>query len=161
MDTENDRNRIVRRIVLPSGKTIEVLQPTDPTAPRGLGPDPLLDAAVDPGPSFEAREDSSSPPAASAHPEVCPSCDSRLVYPVAWEAAGDELWRVELRCPNCEHLEEALLELEVAERFDEELETGSETLMNDLARLAEANMLEDVERLAAALAADALLPSDF
>ena len=80
---------------------------------------------------------------------------------MAWTAAGDERWRVELRCPNCERAEGAVLDTDVAERFDEELERGGEKLMGDLARLTEANMLEDLERLTAALRADAILPPDF
>jgi hypothetical protein len=48
-----------------------------------------------------------------------------------------------------------------ADRIDEELEQGAETLLRDLKRLSEANMLDDLERLVAALSADALLPMDF
>ncbi len=49
----------------------------------------------------------------------------------------------------------------MAESFDEELERGAETLMSDLARLTEANMRAHLARFAAALRADAILPTDF
>ena len=151
-----DPNPDLDRIVLPGGKTIEVLRlaPPEPAAPGG-----------DPGPEAQGPREGGAPPGddrAEAHPpHLCSNCRSSLVYPVAWEPAAGESWTVEVRCPNCEQTRTTVLGHEAAERFDEELERGAETLMDDLARLAEANMTEDVERFAAALAADAIEPSDF
>ena len=162
MESEHPRDQMVRRIVLPSGKTIEVLRLTDQSA-SGEEPGTTLEPA--PGPVVprtdppEGQADAAVPSVADPH--LCPACGSSLVYPVAWTAAGSERWRVELRCPNCERTESALLDLDVAESFDEELERGAETLMSDLARRTEANMREHVERFAAALHAGALLPIDF
>jgi hypothetical protein len=154
MQTDDDRDQTVRRIVLPSGKTIEVLRVLDGEDQPAVAPvEPPAEAAEPP--KFGAA------PVETGEPHLCPDCASSLVYPVAWTAAGDESWRVELRCPNCERTESALLDLEVAERFDEELERGAEVLMTDLTRLSEANMLDDVERFATALRADAILPTDF
>jgi len=150
MDT-NHGDQIVRRIVLPSGKTIEVLR----VAEEAQHPPALA------GPSAAPTAPPDETPAAAHDPHVCAECDSWLVYPVAWTAAGEESWRVELRCPNCELTASAVLDLDVAERFDEELERGAEVLAVDLARLAEANMLDDLERLKNALRADAILPVDF
>ena len=155
MQTDDHRDQTVRRIVLPSGKTIEVLRVLDGQDPAAAAPvDPPVEAA-EPDPAGVAA------PVETGEPHLCPDCASSLVYPVAWTAAGDESWRVELRCPNCERTESALLDLEVAERFDEELERGAEILMTDLTRLTEANMLDDIERFATALRADAILPTDF
>lgn len=172
MEAEDDRDQTVRRIVLPSGRRIEVLRVfderervTDDSAPGLARSDDPADPLAEPGgpPTAAARgaEPANAATAGTSAPHLCPECSSSLVYPIAWTAAGAERWRVELRCPNCEHTDGALLDLDTAEHFDEELERGSETLMSDLARLAEANMLEDLERFAAALRADAILPLDF
>ena len=50
---------------------------------------------------------------------------------------------------------------ETVERFDEELDRGTEALVRDLLRLMRANMEDDVERFVTALHADAILPEDF
>ena len=162
MESEHPRDQIVRRIVLPSGKTIEVLRLAD-QQPTGDEPGTTLEPSPgSPVPHTEPPEDFADAAILSvADPHLCPACSSSLVYPVAWDAAGTERWSVELRCPNCERTERALLDLDVAESFDEELERGAETLMSDLARLTEANMREHVERFAAALRADAIQPVDF
>lgn len=159
MDSSNDRDQIVRRIVLPSGKTIEVVRAAD-RADRP-GDDSSATRAAANWSAGALGDGTDTTPSAATDPQLCPGCHSELVYPVAWTAAGADRWRVELRCPNCERTASALLDAEVAERFDEELERGAETLMGDLARLSEANMLEDLERFAAALRADAILPVDF
>lgn len=162
MESEHPRDQIVKRIVLPSGKTIEVLRLAE-QKPPSEEPGTTLEPA--PGPAVPRtdlpKDFADADVLSTADPHLCPACCSSLVYPVAWTAAGTERWSVELRCPNCERTESALLDLDVAESFDEELERGAETLMSDLARLTEANMREHVERFAAALHADAILPVDF
>jgi len=162
MDSDDPRDQIVRRIVLPSGKTIEVLRLAE-QEDFCEQPGTTLEPAPGPmGPVADGEEEPAHADVLStADPHLCPACDSGLVYPVEWSAAGTERWSVELRCPNCEHTLSALLDLGVAESFDEELERGAETLMSDLARLTEANMREHIERFAAALHADAILPADF
>jgi hypothetical protein len=162
MDSGDHRGELVKRIVLPSGKTIEVLRSSEPYQRLEDRPEPTLGRA--PEPREEAADEipaAADAQACTSDPHLCPECDSELVYPVAWTAAGDDRWRVELRCPNCERAESAVLGTDVAERFDEELERGAEKQMGDLARLTEANMLADLERFAAALRVDAILPADF
>ena len=145
--TERDTNRIV----LPSGRTVEVAQP----APSDLhaAPRPSDDA---PAPAEHGTERDPN-----HRPQLCPVCASTLVYPLAWRAVDRRSWEVDLRCPNCQLERVGVLSQEVAERFDEELEQGNETLIDDLTRLAEANLAEDLERFAAALEADAIMPMDF
>jgi hypothetical protein len=92
---------------------------------------------------------------------VCPECSSVLVTPVAWEQAGAGEWAVTLQCPNCEWWDADVFGEHAVECFDEELDRGTEILVRDLMRLARANMEDDVERFAAALRADAILPEDF
>ena len=129
----------VRRVVLPSGKTIEVVyieeQHLASFAPVGS------DQATD------------------LH--VCAECDSELVYPTEWEEAGPTHWDVALRCPNCEWAGTGTFEQDVVERFDEELDRGTEALVRDLKRLVHANMEEEIERFVGALEGDHILPSDF
>jgi len=132
------RHQFVRRVVLPSGKTIEVVY-------------------------FEQSGDAYPSPATATTTElhVCGTCSSELVYPVDWEEAGASHWQVTLRCPNCEWVGTGVFEQEVVEAFDEELDRGTETLVRDFKTLIRANMEEQVERFAEALQAGLILPEDF
>src|SRR5919107_2415217 len=136
MSRQPDNSPYVRRVVLPSGKTIEVVY-------------------------FGASESSApaAQPAEDLH--ICGSCDSELVYPVDWDEAGDTHWEVTLRCPNCEWNGTGVFEQDVVERFDEELDRGTECLVRDLKRLMTANMEEEIERWTDALRDDHILPEDF
>jgi hypothetical protein len=136
MSRQPDNQPYVRRVVLPSGKTIEVVY-------FGEHPD-----------AVRAEE-----PAERLH--VCSDCDSELVYPVDWEEAGETHWEVSLRCPNCEWTGTGVFEQDVVERFDEELDRGTEALVRDLKRLMQANMEDEIERFVLALQADHIVPEDF
>lgn len=128
-------HRSTRRVTLPTGQAVDVLfVEGDEGAPR---------VAVDQG----------------LH--VCPECRSQLVAPVAWEQAGPREWAVTLQCPNCEWWDADVFDEATVERFDEELDRGTEALVRDLLRLMRANMEDDVERFVTALRADAILPEDF
>jgi hypothetical protein len=137
MSAQPDHRHYVRRVVLPSGKTIEVVYFEDQVS----GPPPL-----------EA-------PRSDLH--VCGSCSSELVYPVEWQEAGATHWQVALRCPNCEWSGTGVFEQHAVEIFDEELDRGTEALVRDLKRLVQANMEEQVERFIDALRDDHILPDDF
>ena len=141
---ENDSHE-VKRVVLPSGKTIEVVYFRE------------ADELVD---SFQPAE---THPAAEPHQDlhVCIDCESDLVHPVEWEEAGPENWRVLLQCPNCALLREGVFAQGTVETFDEELDRGADALARDYRRLMRANMVEEIDRFAAALDADAILPEDF
>jgi hypothetical protein len=136
----------LKRIVLPSGKTIEVVYFDHASfAPSR----PEREAPVE-RPADEDRE---------LH--ICVNCDSRLVYPVQWEEAGTKSWNVTLRCPDCEWTEASVFSQDQCDRFDDELESGTDALSRDYKRLVTANMSEEIDRFAAALKADAILPVDF
>jgi hypothetical protein len=139
MSQHPDHQHHVRRVVLPSGKTIEVVYFEDqvPPAARAL-----------PG-----------VPAQDLH--MCGGCDSSLVYPMEWEEAGATHWEVTLRCPNCEWIGAGVFEQETVERFDEELDRGTEALVRDLKRLMTANMEDEIGRFCRALGDDHVLPEDF
>ena len=137
----------LKRIVLPSGKTIEVVY-FDHGSFTASRPEPA-----------EAPAERSDTAERELH--VCANCDSRLVYPVQWEEAGSKSWNVTLRCPECEWTEAGVFSQDQCDRFDDELESGTEALGRDYKRLVTANMSEEIDRFAAALRADAILPVDF
>jgi hypothetical protein len=101
---------------------------------------------------------------ASRHAEdlhICPSCDSELVQPVDWAPASGRRWLVELRCPECEWTGGGTYSQKVVDRYDEVLDDGTESILDDLNRLSRANMEEHVEAFAVALWDDRILPEDF
>lgn len=138
MPAQPDPRHYVRRVVLPSGKTIEVVYFDDQQAEAGAAP---------------------ATPQRELH--VCVACDSTLVHPVEWDEAGPSHWEVTLRCPNCEWTTTGIFEQEQVERFDDELDRGTEALVRDLRRLSQANMEDDIDRFVTALDADLILPVDF
>jgi hypothetical protein len=92
---------------------------------------------------------------------ACPSCGSLLVQPVEWDELGEGHWRVGLRCPECDWWgRESYSQAEV-DRYDEELDRGGLELKGDLRALTRANMEEELDRFAMALAKDSILPEDF
>jgi hypothetical protein len=129
MSHRPDRQSI-RRIVLPSGRTIEVVRfyAEDPTR-HGL--------------------------------HICPECDSELVQPVDWAEARNGLWELVLQCPNCFWMDEGVYEQDQVDALEEHLDEGLTEMLSDLRRLTQANMSEEIERFAAALNADLILPEDF
>jgi hypothetical protein len=137
----------VRRVVLPSGKTIEVVYFED------------VDFATRPAPAPHPDVHPTPEPPAELH--VCGTCDSDLVYPTEWDEAGPTHWEVSLRCPNCEWSGTGVFEQDLVERFDEELDRGTEALVRDLKRLMTANMEDEIERFVKALEDGHVLPEDF
>ena len=136
MSPRPDQPHAVRRVVLPSGKTIEVVYFADSDGGQ---------AALSP----------------TGELHVCPDCSSELVYPTAWEEAGDERWELLLRCPNCEWETAGVFDRETVERLDEELDRGTHALLTDLKQLIHSNMEEEIVRFISALEAGAILPEDF
>jgi hypothetical protein len=132
----NSNGQYVRRVTLPSGRSIEVVY-FEPLG-ENARPAPLVDEL-----------------------HICPECDRDLVYPVEWEEASATHWEVVLYCPNCDWTEVGLHDQATVDRFDEQLDLGTEALVHDLRRLLQANMEEEADRFAAALEADAILPEDF
>jgi RNase P subunit RPR2 len=92
---------------------------------------------------------------------ACPSCSSTLVQPVNWHEQGDSAWSVELRCPECEWRGRNSYTQSAVDHYDEELDRGGQELIEDLRSLTRANMEEEADRFAMALASDSILPEDF
>jgi hypothetical protein len=150
MEERQEQTHYVKRVVLPSGKSIEVVYFRESP---GAEASEQLAPPRDPVPQLPAE------PAEDLH--VCLDCSSPLVHPVEWEQVGEDRWRVLLRCPNCEIHREGVFTQRTVEDFDEELERGSDAVARDYGRLMRANMGDEIERFAAALDADAILPEDF
>ncbi len=146
MHQRPEHHHHVRRVVLPSGKTIEVVYFEN--EPTGASPRPPATA-----PERLVTE--------TGELHLCGTCDSGLVYPVEWEEAGATHWEVTLRCPNCEWSGTGVYEQGTVERFDEELDRGTEALVRDLKRLMQANMEDEIERFVTALEGNHVLPEDF
>ena len=130
MNSQPDRHS-VRRIVLPSGRAIEVVRFHD------------VDKHADPG----------------LH--VCGSCQCDLVQPIEWVDAEDERWELTLECPNCGWGTHGVYDRDEIDELEEKLDDGLVQMLNDLQRLSQANMADEVERFAAALHSDLILPEDF
>ena len=137
-------NHSFKRIQLPSGKTIEVVFFQTPAE------EPVTKVAA----AVKAAE-------ALRQLHVCPECEGELVFPVEWEEAGRHAWSVTLRCPACERMETGVFPQPVVDAFDEELDRGTEELIDDLEQLTKANMAEEIDRFMSALDADAIHPMDF
>jgi len=152
MDDHGEQTHFVKRVVLPSGKTIEVVYFKEVDLPHPV-PDPVADEA----PAAPEL------PAAEAHQDlhICVECASELVYPVQWEESGEDNWSVLLHCPNCDVFREGIFSQRTVEGFDEVLDSGADALERDYRRLTQANMAEEIERFVGALTADAILPEDF
>jgi hypothetical protein len=131
------QNHRVKRVALPSGKTIEVVYFDDQASREVQAPSRTEDL------------------------HLCPDCDSVLVYPTQWSEVDRMRWEVTLRCPNCEWDHTGVFDQDTVERFDEELDRGTDSLVDDLKRLIRANMEEDIERFSRALVEDHILPEDF
>jgi hypothetical protein len=140
MSQPSENSHYVRRVVLPSGREIEVVYFDAQAAPADAVP-------VIGNPHQNLHE--------------CPECDRAMVYPVEWEEASPTQWEVLLRCPNCEWSHLGVYDQAVVDRFDEQLDRGTECLVDDLMRLTQANMEDEIERFTSALASDAIWPMDF
>src|SRR3954451_7951246 len=104
MSQPDPNHQYVRRVTLPSGRSIEVvyfeslggdLPASEPLPVRRHG-DELLDL------------------------HVCPECSRGLVYPVEWHEATPTHWEVLLHCPNCEWSELGMFDQQTVDRFDDE-----------------------------------------
>lgn len=134
------RSQYIRRVILPSGRAIEVVYfDTDFVKPNE--------------PSTELEHVKKL--------EICPDCDRDLVYPVEWEATSSTHWEVLLRCPNCEWADVDEHDNPTVHRFDRELDISKAMVTRDLGRLTIANMKEEIEVLITALEMDLITADDF
>lgn len=122
----------VHRIVLPSGRKIEVVRFHEDGVKQAYRP---------------------------LH--ICRQCGAPLVQPVSWAETEDEHWQLELMCPNCGLTTSGTFTQAEVEELEDRLEEGLSEMLADLHRLAQANMTDEVERFVSALEANVILPEDF
>jgi hypothetical protein len=139
---ENTQEPYVKRVTLPSGKSIEVLYFADQ-------------------PSGATQAPSQVTPTGSDPLHICTDCSSNLVYPTDWQEAGPDHWEVDLRCPNCEWRGSGTFHQDIVESFDDELDRGIDVLLSDYRALVSSNMEDEIDRFAKALEHGAILPADF
>jgi hypothetical protein len=137
----SDPKSPVRRVTLPSGRVIEVVY-------------------------FDNNDQIHDQPARRSDHElqdltICPVCAGKFVYPVEWEEVPDFLWKVQLRCPDCEFWGDDLFDQETVDRFDEKLDEGTYMLVRDLRRLTRANMKYEFNRFVRALKHDGITAEEF
>ena len=138
--SQPENTNYVRRVVLPSGRAIEVVyfeQHPDARRPR--------------------RSRCATPPSSTS----APSATASWCTPSSGRRPPSTHWEVQLRCPNCEWTTVGLFDQDTVDRFDAQLDDGTEALVRDLKRLTRANMEEEFERFSSALASDAIWPMDF
>ncbi len=129
---EKSRNHSVQRIVLPSGRKIEVVRFHE--RPRDADHGPL---------------------------HLCPECRGELVQPITWTEASQDQWELVLRCPNCDWSTQGVFAQAAVEELEERLDEGLADMLSDLQRLTQPNMADEIDRFLAALQADLILPEDF
>jgi hypothetical protein len=128
---KNSNQHRVRNVVLPSGRTIQVVR----------------------------FEDEVTHPERGLH--VCPECECDLVQPLSWSDVGRGQCEVSLRCPNCWWTGDGVYERDAVERLEDKFDEGVAAILTDLKRLAHANMEDEVNRFVSALTVDLILPEDF
>jgi hypothetical protein len=129
---QRSNHHSVHRIVLPSGRKIEVVR---------------------------FHEDGTEVESRPLH--ICPECSSALVQPLSWSEAGDDHWELLLGCPNCAWSTDGVYSQSEVEELEDLLEDGLSDMLADLQRLAQANMADEIDRFIRALEADLILPEDF
>ena len=95
--------------------------------------------------------------------DVCTACGRAFVVPAAvLEVVPDSRnYVIELQCNNCAWTMVGTFDEDTMEAMDRALDRSQEALERAANKLYRENMLEEIDRFAAALAADLILPEDF
>ena len=95
--------------------------------------------------------------------DVCSACGRTFVVPSAiLEVVPDNRhYVVELSCNNCGLVVVGTFDEDTMEALDRALDRSQDELEQAARRLYRLNMLEEIDRFAAALDADLILPEDF
>jgi hypothetical protein len=138
----------VKKIILPSGKAVEIVyfDALDSSAELARGVADDLTPIAAPG---------------VRRLEECPECSSQLVYPVDWREATADAWELELRCPSCEWRHRDVFDQDAVERFDDALNASTDQLIDTLEQVSRDNMRAEIERFVQALENNHILPFDF
>jgi hypothetical protein len=137
----------IKRIVLPSGKTVEIVY----YQANGAGEPVISDVhEIEQGSGLRVRRI-----------EVCGGCGGDRVHPTEWDEVEEMRWQLALRCPDCEWRHSDTYEAHEVERFDDVLNDATDRMIEELDRITRENMNEAADRFRAALDSDGIMPFDF
>jgi hypothetical protein len=99
---------------------------------------------------------------------ICPKCHCRLCFESAAEPITFSSWLLVVQCPNCWHAWRKTVNDIVLELFEHALDEDMHVIQAALDEMVAATardearqLAAEVERFAAALRADAIVPMDF
>jgi hypothetical protein len=140
----------IKRIVLPSGKTVEIVYY------KAAGGEPII---------TEAREVELEPETPEQPKlrqiELCVACGGERVQPLDWLEVENLRWELALRCPDCEWEQTETFNQAEVERYDDVLNDATDRMIEALDRVTRQNMSEAIERFRLALENDDIVPFDF
>jgi hypothetical protein len=93
--------------------------------------------------------------------EFCAACGADYVNPFDWAAVEDHSWWMHLRCAQCGHEREVVVDNAEAERFDEALDRRADPIAQTLHRIDLDRMRSWVDSLTVALQRDLIDAADF
>jgi DNA-directed RNA polymerase subunit RPC12/RpoP len=136
----------VKRIVLPSGKTVEIVYY------QTTGSDPVISDVheIEAGAELHVRQI-----------ELCMKCGGDRVHPTDWNEVEELRWQLALRCPDCEWRTLETYDAAEVERYDDVLNDATDRLIEELDRVTRENMSDTVDRFRSALENDGIMPFDF
>ena len=88
-------------------------------------------------------------------------CRSDLACPMSWKPSDDEHWSIDLRCGDCEHRWNTVIDDQRAARYDLELDGDRRVIERALQQLDLSRMTLEAEAFAEALSKDLIQPADF
>lgn len=91
----------------------------------------------------------------------CSACGSALVYPLERSRAGDDGWRLLMRCPDCLAWHEASVERFEMLAIYQRQRDGVAALARQLDELERQHMVEECEKFISALNCGNIVPEDF
>jgi hypothetical protein len=92
---------------------------------------------------------------------VCRGCGCTMMQLVGHEDAGDGHWFLTMRCPECEAWAGGRVADGLCAELDDELERGTNRLLDALQELQRQILSAEVDAFADALQTGLLLPEDF
>ena len=92
---------------------------------------------------------------------ICGECDCDMMYPIDWKQLAGSSWQITLRCPNCEGVDEAVMDEVLIEKFDCSLDRDTDSLVRDLRDITCMNMVTEFDTIIEAFQGDHILPVDF
>jgi hypothetical protein len=136
----------IKRIVLPSGKTVEIVYY------QTSGAEPVISDVheIEVGAALDVRQI-----------ELCGECGGDRVHPTDWNEVEELRWQLALRCPDCEWRTLETYDAAEVERYDDVLNDATDRLIEELDRVTRENMNEAVDRFRSALESDGIMPFDF